>query len=81
VTTIEEIIGQVARLAIAAGVHPLAVFLGIVVMAVALVIAKKLPEPPPEVLDSPAEWNADPANGAVVVPNDEPGGWPDGKVG
>jgi hypothetical protein len=36
VTTIEEIIGQVARLAIAAGVHPLAVFLGIVVMAVAL---------------------------------------------
>ena len=76
----EEVIAEFVKLALAAGLNPLLVILGLLVMAVALVVAKRLPEPPPAEPDPVSEWNTDPANGAVVTPNDEPGGWPDGKV-
>ena len=70
---IEDIIAQAVRLALSGGV-PLWVVLGLILAAaVLLVLARRLPPSKPEVPAPPAEWNQDPANGAVVVPG-PPGG-------
>lgn len=72
----EELLAEVVRLAQQAGLGPLYVVGLLLAAAVLLVVAKRVgklkpdPELPP---DPPAEWNTDPAKGAVVVPG-PPGG-------
>ena len=78
-TLLEDIAAEAIRLAGAGGLGLATVLAILVVSAVVIVLGKKLgqlrlPPPDPEPApDPPAQWNTDPAQGAVVVPG-PPGG-------
>lgn len=77
--TLEELLAEVVRLANAAGLGPFYVvglLLAAAVLLLGLKALKSLPPRPPETPAPPAEWNQDPAQGAVVVPG-PPGGTDD----
>ncbi len=77
--TLEELLTEVVRLADAAGLGPLYVVGLLVAAAILMMLArqvKRLPGSPPTPPLPPAEWNQDPAQGAVVVPG-PPGGTDD----
>lgn len=66
------------KLALAAGVvswsGAVLLVVGFAVLIWAAKAIGRVPLPPPEEPAPAAVWNTDPAAGAVVVPNDEPGG-------
>lgn len=75
----EQLIAEAVRLAGAGGAGLLVVLVLLVGGALFVVLAKrvgglKLPPPSPDLVEPPAVWNTDPKAGAVVVPNDQPGG-------
>ena len=74
-----EIIAQAIALLSQGGAPVWAVVLLALASAVLIVVGRKigslkLPPPEPENVPPDAVWNTDPASGAVVVPNDDPGG-------
>ena len=80
----EELVTEMVRLATAGSAGIAVVVLVLVAGALLLVLKRRLegwtpPAPRPEVPAPPAQWNQDPSQGAVVVPNDDPGGCGDGS--
>ena len=78
--TLEEVITEMVRLAgqggAGLGVTLAVLLLGAVLVVVGRRVGAWKPKPRDESPPPPAEWNTDPANGAVVVPG-PPGGTED----